>query len=132
MGCDTVDALDYSTYNEIVAGQLQISYNGSWNSTNPTSIAADEITSRDSDINIHSADQQYVSYATAAFDTLAFSSFTNTSLYSMSLAGSSISFDSMGLFIGIYGDTVSSHNIMANDSVVFKIYTITHGSVSAL
>jgi PKD repeat protein len=131
MGCDTVDALDYSTYNEIVAGQLQISYNGSWNSTNPTSIAADEITSRDSDINIHSADQQYVSYATAAFDTLAISSYTNTSLYSMSLAGSSISFDSMGLFIGIYGDTVSSHNIMANDSVVFKIYTITHGSVSA-
>lgn len=127
MGCDTVDALDYSTYDELNAAALQISFDGSWNNLTSTSvIAANEVTSSDSDINSHSAAQGYVSFAMAAFDTLAFANFSGQNQYSMSLAGSTISFDSMGLFIGIYGDTVAAHGIMANDSLVFRVYPITN------
>lgn len=133
MGCDTVDALDYNTYEEISAAAAQISFNGSWNVASPQ-IAVAELTSTFIDIptvQVSEANNiQAVSFAMGAFDTLAFSNYGQTSQYSMSLAGSSISFDSMGMFIGIFGDTVSADGKMTNDSLVFRIYTINNGIVS--
>ena len=124
--CDTADVLDYSTYNELVANNLQISFNGSWNSASP-SIAAAEVTS--SFVTLHSYDNSDITFVETAFDTLAFANFTNANLYSMSMGSSTVTLDSLGMFIGVYGDTVSAHGTMTNDSLVFKIYSIAPGGL---
>ena len=124
--CDTADVMDYNTYNEIVAGNLQIAYKGSWNVPQAQiQPYANFITS--SFITINSYDQQAASYAIAAYDSLAFANYTNTSLYSKSLAGSQVSLDSLGMFMGIAADDTTSAGGLAGDSLVFSIYHITHG-----
>ena len=72
--CDTADILDQSTYNEVIANNLQISFHGSWNGSTPAPYA-NEINS--SFITVNSYDNGILSYAMSGFDSLAFSDFTN-------------------------------------------------------
>ena len=126
--CDTSDVLDYNTYNEVFANNQQISYNGSWNSSTPQPYGQ-EINS--ALITINSADNQIYSYAVQAFDTLAFANYGNSSQYSMSRGSSTVTLDSVGMFIGVAADDTSSTGALVNDSLVISIYSVTAGTVSA-
>jgi uncharacterized repeat protein (TIGR01451 family) len=125
---DTSDVLDYSTYNEIMAGNLQIAYNGSWNATNPTNICGNELTSF---LTIAAADNGDYSFAQVVYDSLAFANYANTSVYSLPMAGSTITLDSVGMFIGVYGDTFQADGTMANDSLLISIYSVVGNAVSS-
>jgi len=122
-----VDVLDYSTYNELVAANLQIAYNGSWNSPTPQVLGAELTTF----VDTATASNGDVSFAQVAFDSLAFASFTNSTMYSLPLTGSTITLDSLGLFMGLWGDTVVADGTMANDSLLISIYRVVGGAVSS-
>ena len=124
--CDTSDVLDYNTYNEISANNMAITYNGSWNSSTPQPYGQ-EINS--ALITINSADNQIYSYAVQAFDTLAFANYSTTSTYSMSRASSTVTLDSVGMFIGVAVDDTSVSGGLVNDSLVISFYSITAGTV---
>ena len=134
--CDTSDVIDYNTYAEIAAINAGLSYTGSLNGSTPQPYVQ-EVTS--SFIDINHADQFLYSYVMAAFDTLVFpnyATFSSTgnlqaSVYTKTRKTSTVTLDSVAVVLGIYGDTVSAHGTMANDSIVFKIYAITNGIVGA-
>ena len=119
--CNTQDILDYNTYNELVANNLQINYNGSWN-TSPPAPRASYLTS--SFITVASSDSQAVSYAMAAFDSVAFADYANATMYSKLRRASTITLDTIYTFIGVSADDTSSTGDLVNDSLVFTIYPI--------
>ena len=69
--------------------------NGSWNATNPTNICGNELTSF---LTIAAADNGDYSFAQVVYDSLAFANYANTSVYSLPMAGSTITLDSVGMF----------------------------------
>ena len=128
--CDTMDMLDFNTYSQVgyadigVNGQT-LDFQGSWNATQPQPYGT-EITSY-IDVN----HQYLLSYAGAAFDTLAFQDYVNNVLFGYPQASSTIYLDSIGVFMGIYGDTVVTDGIMAHDSLLFSIYPIVGHLISS-
>jgi type IX secretion system substrate protein len=125
--CNTEDYLDYNTYNELVANNLQITYNGSWNSATPMPYG-NEINS--SFITVNSADAGIYSYAIAAFDSLAFANFSAQTMYSKQLSASVVTLDTLGMFIGVAADDTTSTGGLAGDSLKFSIFPITAGTIS--
>ncbi|HWB64813.1 MAG TPA: PKD domain-containing protein [Chitinophagales bacterium] len=119
--CDS-SQLDYNYYNEIYASNNFLEFNGSW--YNSQNIYAAEITSF-----VVLSHQLDYSYATQIFDSLAYVD-QNNGLFSVPLAASTISVDSLGLFAGIFGDTVQADGKMTNDSLVFTIYPVNGSTVS--
>ncbi|MDB5284834.1 MAG: hypothetical protein JWO06_3909, partial [Bacteroidota bacterium] len=111
--CDTSDVLDYSTYNEYFAGQVGLTFHGSWNTQSPQPYAQ-ELTSF---IDTASANNSDFSYAMVAFDSIAFADITNNATQFYPLSASTIYVDSLGMFVGIWGDT-SANGKMLHDSVV--------------
>jgi len=126
--CNTFDILDYSTYNELIANTMQISYNGSWNSSTP-SVAGQEINS--SFITINSADNQIYSYVVQAFDSLAFANFAQTTMYSKQRSASQITLDTVYMFAGVAADDTSVTGGLAGDSLVLSVYPITGTTINA-
>ena len=126
--CNTMDILDYSTYNELVANNMQISYNGSWNSSSP-SVAGQEINS--SFITINSADNQIYSYVVQAYDSLAFANFTQTTMYSKLRSASQVTLDTVYMFAGVAADDTTPTGGLAGDSIVLSIYAITGTTINA-
>ena len=124
----TQDIIDYSSYDELMANNMQIAYNGSWNSATPQ-IAGQEITSF---INLASASTQCFSYAQVVFDSLAFANFNQSTTYSIPRAGTVVSLDTLYMFMGIAGDTLMSHGTMAHDSLVIGIYKVVGNVVSGI
>ena len=124
---DTSDILDYSTYNEVIANDLNISFHGSWNGPSPSPYAV-ELTSF---LTFSNAMNGFYTFAQVAFDSLAFSNYTNLSTYSIPRQITSTSLDSLGMFIGISGDTTVADGKMAHDSLVINIYKITGNTISA-
>ena len=125
--CDTVDILDQSTYNEVVANNLQISFHGSWNGATPAPYA-NEINS--SFITINNADNGVLSYVMTGFDSLAFADYNNSTVYSKAIGSSTVSLDSLGIFMGISADDTSVTGGLAGDSLVFNIYPINNGTIT--
>ena len=128
--CDTSDVLDYNAVDEYNSAILNISYEGSWYVPQAQLQPwAQEITT--SFVNLTSYRNQLFSYAMMAYDTLAFANVPNASYYSKTRKASTITLDSVQVIMGIAGDTTTGGK-MANDSLVFKIYsTAANGLISA-
>ncbi len=124
--CDTTLVLDYSTYNEVVAASSNLNFNGSWNSANPI-IQAMEITPFVDVAHIGS-----YTYAAGIWDSLAFANLGTGQTSYYPLSATTVYLDSLGMFIGIWGDTVHAHNKMANDSLVFTVYSVANNSLSQI
>ena len=125
--CNTQDVLDYSTYNELIAGGLGISYVGSWN-VSPLKITGTEINS--SFITIKNYQNQVFSYALQAFDSLAFANYSAGTTYSKRLAASTITIDTLAMYMGIAADDTTPAGGLKGDSLVINIYPINAGIVS--
>ena len=107
--CDTLQ-LDYSSYYELWANTLGLTFNGSL--TGGNSLQANEVTSF-----VDTAHGFYDNYIKSVFDTLSYVDVNNEPAF-LPLSASTIKLDSLGMEIGISGDSTK----MQNDSLVFTIY----------
>ena len=123
--CDTGDVLDYNTYNENFAALNGLTFNGTWNGT-PAPIAT-ELTSF---VDTISANLQMFRYAEVNFDSICFANLTDNSTLFYPRSASTIYLDSMGMFLGVFGDT-SLTGAMLHDSIIFTVYPVNGSSISA-
>lgn len=122
--CDTDLFMDYSSYSEVEAERQHLNYNGSWeDTTNHLGLYLQAMTNY---ITIASGDSGYISYAGLVFDSLLFANPIDTQSTYIPLATSTVYFDSLGVFEALNGDTTH----MANDSLIFLVYSLTNGTFS--
>jgi hypothetical protein len=107
--CDTLQ-LYYSSYYEVWASNLGLTFNGSLTSGDP--LNANEVTPFVD--TVHAFNDAWVK---SVFDTLAYVD-ANNALAFLPRATTTIKLDSLGMEIGISGDSTKMHN----DSLVFTIY----------
>lgn len=119
--CDTGYVIDYSTYNEIFAASVGLNFSGSWNVATPE-VLADEITAFVD--SFHNFNDRYIM---TAFDSIVLADYANNSYSYYPRASSTIYLDSLGMFVGIWGDSLK----MLNDSLVFSVFTITGNTIGA-
>ncbi|HLP52901.1 MAG TPA: T9SS type A sorting domain-containing protein [Chitinophagales bacterium] len=124
--CDELLLLDYNLHNEVEAANATppLTFNGSWYTG--TAINIQEITPF-ADAN-HFTDY---TFAATRFDSLVFADLGTGTVVGVPRADKTISLDSLGMFVAIWGDTVAANGKMTNDSLLFRIYSITGTTVSA-
>ena len=120
--CDTDLILDYAAWDEVYARTNGLNYNASWY----TEDTALQLQAFSNFKTLASEDSGYYNYAGVVFDTLVFAN-PYDSLYStLPLTGTTVYFDSLTVVEALTGDSTK----MANDSLLFLIYSYTNGTFS--
>ena len=121
--CDTDYVLDYAAWDEVWARTHGLNYNASWY----TEDTALQLQAFSNFKTLASEDSGYFNYAGILFDTLVFANPYDSLYTTLPLVNSTVYFDSMTIVEALKGDSTK----MANDSLLFLIYSYANGAFSA-